>query len=272
LIQHSQARRSDPELILFFAFCAALILQAFLPPPVGIANNGDFSKIAGVFCLTAPTDDEFQFLIKTWHFDPGSYYWARLPSTEHLLAATAIGLNRVFRHDGLFDIRMMGAIHAALYLLAFYLVLPLLRGLGQPRAFLLGLVLIVIFADTMYVESLNTFYMDTAALVFLSLAAVLYLRVLIWNRTFDWIGFAISSVLLAGAKAQHAPLAMPLCCAILLGWKSKPAFRIWTAGLVAAAAIVAWWYPGPGYRIGPVYNVIFMEILPNSSTVEDDLR
>ena len=252
-------------------FAAVVIAQAFVPPPVGMANNGDFSKIAGIFGLTAPTDDEFKFLIRTWHFDPASRFYAGFVSTEHVLAAVAVRVDRIVRRDGLFDIRMIGAVHAALYLLAFWLLLPLL----PPRATIItGLLLVAIFAGSMYVEWMNTFYMDAATLVFLMLAAVFYLRAVAWGRNRDLIAFVACAILMAASKAQHALLAVPVAALILAEpkWRHRIFFTRRSAALVLAGAGVAWWFTPPDYRVGPTFNVIFTDLLPRSHSVDADLK
>ena len=177
------------EWIAFFLFAAIVSYQLFVPPVVGLANNGDFAKVLGIFDLAAPVENEYKFLSTTYSFDPKHHSWFGFISSEHLLAAAAILLNVPFSKDGALDIRVVGVAHAALYLFAFYLLLPLLRGLSAiSRAALCGL-LLLIFGDVMYVSWLNTFYMDTAALLFLMLSAVLYLRWLLWKKRADQIAF-----------------------------------------------------------------------------------
>jgi len=264
-------RRTRVHHALFFLFAAILIAQAFVPPPIGMANNGDFSKVAAMFSLTAPTEDEFSYLIRTWHFDRAARKDLEFVSSEQGLAWIAVRLDRIFRHDGRFDIRMMGAVHAALYLLAFYLLLPLLP---RRAAIVTALLLIVIFAGAMCVEWMNTFYMDAATLVFLMLAAVFYLRAVAWGRRGDQIAFVACAILMAGSKAQHAVLAVPLAALILCEprWRKRIFFTRRAAALVILAAGVAWWFTPAEYRVGPTYNMIFTDILPRSQTVDRDLQ
>jgi hypothetical protein len=274
LLDRFKLRRTAVEWALAVLFGTTVVWQAFVPPPIGMAPNGDFGKVAAFFNLTAPTEDEFKFLTRIWHFDPASHWWSGFFGAEHILTAAAIGVNQIFRHDGLFDIRMIGAVHTSIFLLGFVLLLPLLRGLGPRAGFSLGLVLICIFGGTMYVEWMNTFYMDTAALVFLALAAVFYLRAAAWHNTPDLIGFAISATLFAAAKAQHAPLALPIASLILFdtSWNKNPTLRKQAISLVIAGAAAAWWFKPADYQIGPIYDAIFLEILPGSHSVDRDLR
>ena len=93
--------------------------------------------------------------------------------------AAAVAANTLLSKDGYFDLRAIGLVHGALFLLALYLLSTLLD--DAPRVLRLatyGAVLFC-FTDVMYVSYLNSFYMDVAAWLFLSIAAMLYLR---WLR------------------------------------------------------------------------------------------
>src|SRR6202021_166008 len=132
-------------------------------------------------------------------------------SSEYLIAAGAFGLSEIILRTGEVDIRIIGAIHSALFLLAIYLFLPVLPYYFGPRAGVaIVLTIALVLCDVMYVSLFNSFYMDAAALVFFPLPAVFFLRSVLWKRSADVIGLAICSTLLAGAKAQHAVLAIPL--------------------------------------------------------------
>src|SRR5205085_1253479 len=97
----------------------------------------------------------------------------RLFNKENLLGhgrsllKAAVRINRALFDRRMFDIRSAGVVHAALFLLAFCLILPLTRDLSLVRRILVLLLLIIIFEDVMYVCLLNSFYMDAAAYLFL---------------------------------------------------------------------------------------------------------
>src|SRR5258708_17663865 len=148
----------------------------FVPPVVGLADNGDFVKISGRFDLYLPNQSN-GFADSTYQIDPQHHWRGDVISSEILPAALAVGLNRIFS-SRTFDMRWIGAVHAALYLLAFYLALPLMRGLSVIRRVILMAAIVAILGDVMYVSALSSFYMDTTAWIFLCLGVVLYLRAL----------------------------------------------------------------------------------------------
>jgi hypothetical protein len=253
-------------------FAVIVSYQLFVPPAVGLANNGDFAKVLGIFDLAAPVEDEYQFLSTTYSFHPKHHIWFGFLSSEQLLAAAAILLNISVSKEGGFDIRAVGVVHASLYLFAFYLLLPLLRELSTiSRATLCG-VLLLVFGDVMYVSWLNTFYMDTAALLFLMLSVVFYLRWFLSKKRVDQIAFVVGAVLFAGAKSQHCVLALPLVCLLWMG-RAGPGklFRIVSSALILAATAAIWYIVPASYAPTAMYSVIFYEIMPHSKNAVQDL-
>src|SRR5437899_8287783 len=112
---------------------AILIYELFLPPPVGLANNGDFGKLIARFNLGAPFENEFRYATKKYNFDPKYHYESGIYSSELILVYAALGLSALVSRDGNVDIRCIGVLHSALFLLALYLLLPVLRKLTSGR-------------------------------------------------------------------------------------------------------------------------------------------
>src|SRR5438874_538096 len=104
---------------------AAVVFQCFVPPNVGLADNGDFPKIAGQFDVGNPrfSQDVSRFADLKYVVD-AKYHWdSQFYSSELLLFAAAFGLDSILGKPDTFDLRLMGAIHAAIFLLAFYRLL-----------------------------------------------------------------------------------------------------------------------------------------------------
>ena len=161
------------------ALLAGLVIyQVMIPPVVGYADNGDFHRVLDPFGLTHNTDpaawDYFYFV------DP-SYQWTEprpvdVVSSELLLAGVAVGIHKVFGGEGEFDIRVMGGVHSAFYLLGVYLVLTGLQTFSRRVRRLAAVCLLLAAADAPYVIFLNSFYAEAAALVFLVISLGLLLR------------------------------------------------------------------------------------------------
>jgi hypothetical protein len=254
-----------------------IVFVLFVPPVVGLADNGDFCKICSRFDLYLPNHtglDRTAYADTTYQFDP-KHHWASDNITPEIsIAWLAVRLNRIF-NSTTFDMRWMGALHAALYLLVFYLALPLMRGLSKIRRAILMAAIILILFDIMYVSALSSFYMDTAAWIFLCLSVVFYLRTLRWPTNKHRIALLISFALLMTAKTQHIVAGLALLVLILvtrrqLGFTG----RLWIGSLATAAFLsltLAWMGTPRGYTSIPVFNTIFLELLPHSDNVHRDL-
>ena len=165
-----------------------------------------------------------------------------------------------------------------LLLLAFYLFLPLVRAFRPALRLAFVFLVLLVFMDVMYVSYLNSFYMDTAALLFLLLSVVLFLRALLWRRSADRWLFVVSAILLITSKTQHYPLGIPI--ALMLAWKSAalvPApskvFRILSVtGVLAATVFSCLRGAPPNYPAAGAYTVIFFELLPKSKNLTSDLK
>ena len=257
----------------------ALVLgwQLFIPPVVGLANNGDFHKVLGGFSLAAPIADEYKYATGTYNFNPDNHVVFGFFSTEQLLALISIGLNTLVSKAGTFDLRFIGLVHALLYLLAFRLFLPLMRDWDRWRRWTCVALLLLVFGDVMYVAELNSFYMDVPAFLFFLLSAVFLCRVLKWQRRTDALAFLVCAVCMIASKAQHAPLG--LIIALLLATRS----RIFLPGLgrmarfAAICALVAaplamlkatpW-----DYSATPIFSQVFYGILPRAKNPDREMK
>src|SRR5713101_4254173 len=99
------------EQVALLASAGILGYQLFLPPVVGLANNGDFGKILGIFHLGAPREDEYGYAPLKYTFNRKYYYQSGFYSSETLLVAPAVALHKLFARERTFDLRLIGAIH-----------------------------------------------------------------------------------------------------------------------------------------------------------------
>jgi len=268
------------EWLALLLAAAAIVFQSFVPPTVGLANNGDFPKITGPFDVGNPSDDkdvmrfaDLKYVVDSrYHYDSGFY------SSELLFVVAALALNSVFGHPNIFDLRFMGAVHAAFFLFTLYLFLPLARSLPRISRLVVIFFIIFVFTDVVYVSYFNSFYMDTAALLFLLLFATLFLRSVSSRRPVDrWLCVA-AAVLLVTSKTQHFALGIPI--ALLFAWKGglvtrgrDRLFQTLSAGIILAATVFnPLWGTPRNYSSMAAYSVIFSGLLPHSTNVAADLR
>jgi hypothetical protein len=250
--------------LLLSAAAVFLAYQLFLPPVVALADNGDFAKVIGRFGLVARVHRVYEFADTTYEFHPERRWKSRFTSSEVPLAHAAVFLNSLLSKDGAFDIRMIGAVHALLFLAALWLAAPLLN-----RA--VALAALLFFCDAVYASGLNSFYMDEAAYLFLLLAAVFYLRALTSRDWRDTAGFLICALAVAASKPQHALLGLGFAALTPILLRPRPAV-VAAAALTAASLLMLWKGAPKGYAANSVYDVVFVQLLPHSRNVPETLR
>jgi hypothetical protein len=269
------------EILLGAIFAACISFQLFVPPSIGLSNNGDFAKMVGRFALgpaSMDTSDEYRYFTAHWVYDR-SYQWVSNDRSSELLpigAAVTIGW-WFSTHE--FDIRILGAIHALLWVSCFVAFLSLLRRMYGRRSYVTGIAALFIFTDVSYVAYCNSFYTDVAAFLFLAWAFVLWLHFMNGERATPalFLLFATSAVLSVSSKPQHAPLSVFWCTlAAIAAMSFQGTWRRTGALFVAAAILVAaiiTFSLMPGGVKGPeAFDVIFISVLHNSPSATDDLR
>lgn len=272
--------------ILLALLGAALAFQLLVPPIVGLADNGDFSRIAGPLGVFPPEDlggaAFFSWIVPQYRFDP-SRVWLRglcCYSSQTLLGIASLPVGLAVSPPGRFDLRATGIVNGLALLTAVAWLLYALRPLSPRLRILGGLLLVVAFSDVSYVSLLNSFYTEPAALVFLLAALAL---ALLLARTPNpppgmVAGFFLVSTLLGTSRPQNALLGFFLA---LLGWrlvrydgKGRPSRRrlVLVAALLLCVVSVAYSRSTPRLlRRIYLFNAVFRVLLPNSPDPRGDL-
>jgi hypothetical protein len=259
------------EALALTAAAAIMIVILFVPPAVGLADDGDFPKVTRAFDFdaVAPQNDDrwFRYIFLDYKFDPEWHWWGGFPTSEMLLVAAALPVNRLIARPGMFDLRAMGIVHAAVFLAVLALALPLLGRAPPLRRTILTAGAIFIFCDVGYVCYYNSFYMDTAAFLFLLLAIVFFLRVHSVDvaARFDRIGFLVACILFLTAKSQHSLAGLIIALLFVLERQYKSAVAVAALGILWIVQLP------PDYADTARFNVIFFQILPNSAHRARDL-
>jgi hypothetical protein len=251
------------------AAAACLAVQVVLPGFIGIANNGDFGKVFGWLCL-GPRGVETNFT----HFQPDYIWSARnywnspYHSSESALAWFATRCARATHEGAAFDIRWLGALHAALWLAAFGILLASLRNRGWRVQAASAVLPLVAFTDVCYTAYLNSFYMDAAVLcgLLLMTAAAVWMVAFTSPRAAPLCVFALAALLFVTSKTQYA-VWMGLPAALLIAWgvQWNPRWRAvsWSAaGLVLLAGAGMLISTDGAYRGQAMYNVLFFRLGP----------
>jgi hypothetical protein len=276
-----------PSILRALTLCVAagvLSYQLFIPPIIGLANNGDFITILRSLHLEAPDGNDpdrvFTYIVPIWVPHPEPLYDNGLVSSETILLAPAYLFNRfVFSRDGSFDLRWTGFTHSVLFLLSLWLLMPVLELMNFPKRVGLIALLLFFFLDVEYVSWFNTFYTDTASLLLLFLLAVLFLRI-IFNRSsqrWNQLGFLVCCGLYVSSKVTHALAGIPLLVFVLwkrelfgLNRKNRLSWCLFLASVLACGYMFV--KTPRHYSYTALYSVIFAKLAPESPNPRAMLR
>ena len=274
-------RKRGWELICLLLFFILAGYQVFVPPVTGLANNSDFVYVLGKLSI-CPVDREKQdniYLVTDYFVDPVQCTWdTGLVSTEVPLAMAARYLSAPFTGEKNFDLRALAALHLAVLLLAFGVLLSITSRAGPAVRYGIPIVFILIFSDVAYTCYLNSVYLDAPAFVFLVATTAMAAAAFLDHRS-RWVsaGYAVCGAALAFSKSQHAILGLVFAAlAVVLSFRpARRTIRIeWAAvaALLAGSAMAMFSLTTPKYRIVPLYNVIFSRLVPHSDAPWDVLK
>src|SRR5260370_5906137 len=224
------------------------------------------------------TSDGYRYFTARWVYDRNYFWISDNRSSELALIGGAVFISRCFSTQ-IFDIRILGAIHALLWIACFAAFLPLLLRLGVRARYAISITALFILTDVSYVAHFNSFYTDTAAFLFLAWALVLwlYLATREGPPAALFALFCLAAILCISSKAQHATLGLLLfLLAVIAAFSFAGKWRK-IGALAAALAIpmvtaLTFLLVVPSDTEGSSWSVISMKVLNHSPTPLDDAR
>ncbi len=274
-------RRGTLFCAVIAATVALLTVQLFIPPIVGLADQGDFRRTIGRFGYgpEQPAGDLIYAFVAPKYVPDASFHlpeWEQFTS-EYLFIAAALLLNKVVSTDGKLDIVVVGFVHTLAFLAIFVRLLLVTRNL-RARAFV-WIAALVMFPDAGYVAYWNSFYAEPASCLFFLLLLTESIAMCDCGSVSraGLVRWSLSAVLLVLAKPQNAPLGLPLALFSLclrtrvIGWPARSAVFISAGVILAAAAITILTTPSE-LKNANTYNLVFLAILPESRNPSVDLK
>jgi hypothetical protein len=276
-------KRAGAEAVLEIAFIALFLAatgyQLFIPPIVGLADNGDYARVMHPFGLDHRAEGReryFLYLQREYAFvsDKGRapLHW----SSAQLVALPAVLAAKGFSRENVLDIRLIGAANLSLVVVGVWLLLRATRPLPFSARCVAGAALLLIYTDVVYVAPLNSMYTQPASVAFILCAAGAAACMLAEGVTFGrLIGLTLAAILFVLSKPQESVQAIPLAfCIGALGWKGG--IRWWRtlpliAALVFAGAMIYRHGTPATLRRVAVYQAIYTEILAHSPDPAADL-
>jgi hypothetical protein len=282
---------------IWCAAAAILAYQLFLPPIVGLSDQGDFARVIGRFGYAredGATPLSAGYVARKYVPDPHARSAGlEQPGPEYIFVGAALLLNKLFSKDGRLDIAVMGVVHAIVFLAVLARLLAVIgRAIGPSRIRSLAWILTALaLTDVGYVAYWNSFYAEPASCIFFLLLLAESIAICtnpIWANpgistaqparfTAQFARWFVWAALLVTAKLQNVPLLLLLVpFALRLGWRSNlvSARYLAVAGsiILVSCGIVSIRTSSPGNLWADTYNQIFMAILPESKDPAADLR
>lgn len=282
---------------------AVMIYLLFIPPVIGVADNGDFNRVMGAAGIAYAEPMEsytaryFGFAHQFYHY--GGFTSGGYVSTHVLLVALAGGLGRLI-DPHTFDVRVLGFCYMALMLSAIWLIVRYAPAVRSKRTdaiavSTLAVILIFVFCDVGYTAYYQSFFGEPYALVatMMALGACLAIASRTGAGSSEWddtgplnerpptawlLGlFVAAGVALATSKIQNAPIGFLFAFLAWRmaglrpdkGWRKRTRIGAGTLALTAVLMMAA--APGELRHIN-LYQSIFFGVLKDTPDVQRDMR
>jgi hypothetical protein len=260
------SRKWDYAVIGVTLLIASYLL--FVPPIVGVADQGDYLRVTARVGLTPPPGIPYR--INSWlvtHWNIVAAQPLQTFSTGEFPVRAAILLHKVATGATTLDIRWVSGVYLALFLGLILAVLRSARRLPAAAYFVIAAGLVLVCTDSEYLSYFNSFLTEPAALlgVFAFVAAGLCAVTAGDPSWFHMAVIVLAAAFLAGGKAQNAVLGAFAACWLTWLFKDKPAQRY--ASIAAGLALVC--FSGFVLTRAPLpqsnlFNAIYDRVLPNS--------
>jgi hypothetical protein len=237
----------SPASLAAFGVALIVLIELFIPPYIGMADNGDYYRILysnGLyFNVPDYTSQTLGYFVKNFgifqHYNENS---ALLWSSQTLFVRLALMISEWLGYDQQFDIRIQASLYGVLYVGAVYLLVKAATWRASSRAgYGLAAAAIFIFGDIGYVAYFNSFYSESVVLIMLLLlfssCMLLYQRQ--YNDYILLFLFGASALILTTSKQQNAPIGLivAIIAILFVFLRRGRVFRMF-AGLQAAVLLL----------------------------------
>jgi hypothetical protein len=270
------------EVAVLLLFVAIISYQLFIPPRIGISDNGDFARFlyqTGLQHVSTTFDDRFfSYFNSKYQIVPVPAIDGSYRSSTVLFIRAARWISVHFINNQTFDVSLLAAIYLVFLLFGIFLILISTDKLALKWRIALAVLLLVMFTDPAGTSYLNTFYSEPTALVSLVIIVGCSL-VLIAGKSFAigaLVCYFIAAAIFITAKPMYLPLS-PLFAGygIYLSSLVGVKYRYWFSAIAACALLTlgVWYFrqtPEP-YRLVVNFGGVF-GVIAQSTTPTEDLR
>ncbi|MFD1269763.1 hypothetical protein [Paenibacillus motobuensis] len=236
------SRYISPSLLATSLVLIITVFVLFVPPYIGMADNGDYFRILysnGLY-FNNPDYDSLYFGYFNKEFGIFQYFNENAEmytSSQSLLIRISIWINQWFNSQ-VFDIRVQAVLLTIMYMGAVYLFVEALTWkMKRKYGYIVAVLAVFLFADTAYTAFFNSFFGESLVwimLIYLFASGLLLFR----NRYNDYAMMAIffiSGLLLTTSKQQNAPVGIIIAVVgiVLIFIRKQRSFRAMMASSLA---------------------------------------
>jgi hypothetical protein len=240
------SRYVSPSLLATSLVLLITIFVLFVPPYIGMADNGDYFRILysnGLY-FNHPDYDSLYFGYFNKEFGIFQYFnenGAMYYSSQSLLIRLSIWINQLFNQQ-VFDIRVQAVLLTIMYAGAVYMFVEALTWkMKRKYGYIVAVLAVFLFADTAYTAFFNSFFGESLVwtmLIYLFASGLLLFR----NRYSDYAMMAvffISGLLLTTSKQQNAPVGIIIAVmgVIMIFVRKRRSFRVMMASFLAVLMV-----------------------------------
>jgi len=240
------SRYVSPSLLATSLVLIITVYVLFVPPYIGMADNGDYFRILysnGLY-FNNPDYDSLYFGYFNKEFGIFQYFnenGAMYTSSQSLLIRVSIWVNQWFNQQ-VFDVRVQAVLLLVMYTGAVYMFVEALTWkMKRKYGYIIAVLAVFLFADTAYTAFFNSFFGESLVwimLIYLFASGLLMFR----KRYSDYAMmavFCVSGLLLTTSKQQNAPVGMIIAVMgiIMIFVRKQRSFRAMMASSLAILMI-----------------------------------
>lgn len=229
------------------AAIVVITIVLFLPPYIGMEDNGDFQRVTysqGLYDL--PENSELlyngyyikEYGIMQYFNEHGTNVY----SSQFLFVQPAIWLDKLFTgNDEIFDLRFLAVVLTIYFAVVLYFFVDYLTyRLSLLNSLIMAAVCVYIFADTGYTAYFSSFYAEPVAYVTLigSITCLLLYDDERYNPYILLAAFLINGLILTFSKQQFAPVGILLGLLGFVFIKRKRGWVFKSAVVTSSAALM----------------------------------
>jgi hypothetical protein len=237
-----------PTILALCTCCALLLVMViilFIPPYLGVSNDGSFASIlqdVGLARIDERNDEAyFSYYERQYQIRDSAYKPGTTPAPLRVIVQTAIWLDTFFTRDLIFDVRPLALLYVVLYMLAVYptVLFALQRAKLFSEGIIISVVAFFIFGDVSFITRFASFYTQPLEMICLVAMVGLMFRMIKSQRHF-WplLLFLFATIVLLSLNA-YVGVAGLVFAALCLLVQSVRKDMLWKASCVACALIIS---------------------------------